>query len=376
MHPLDSALEFSPNHDTDFFAALPPLPAVFLLELHGDSSRPFLSRTADLRRRLQRLLGPPDFSSKSLNLRDVTARVRYSVTASAFEQSFLLYQHARDLYPDRYRNFLRLRPPAFLKVNLRNPYPRCYVTRRILNDGAFYFGPFHSRKSADAFAGEFLNLFRIRRCQIKILRDPSFPGCIYSEMKMCLAPCFAGCTKEEHDAEVSRVVSFLSSSGDSLTSEIGRERESASDALDFERASALHKRLEKVSEVLRNLPDVARSTGELDAVILQRAAAHQSAALFLIRSGILAKIVTVNLADFQSQQRSLESTLREEISAPASPSTDLATLADHLALISRWFSSNPREGEIFFASPSSSSASTPVFPYRRIIRACSRVSSS
>src|SRR5260370_28772419 len=37
------------------------------------------------------------------------------------------------------------------------------------------------------------------RCQIKIRRDPTFPGCLYSEMKMCLAPCFAGCTKEEYD---------------------------------------------------------------------------------------------------------------------------------------------------------------------------------
>ena len=45
-----------------------------------------------------------------------------------------------------------------------------------------------------------LDLFRIRRCQIKIRRDPDFPGCIYSEMKMCLAPCFAGCTEEEYAA--------------------------------------------------------------------------------------------------------------------------------------------------------------------------------
>ncbi len=163
---------------------------------------------------------------------------------------------------------LRLRGPALLKVNLRNAYPRCYVTRRIRADEGFYFGPFISRRAADAFAEGFLDLFKIRRCQIKIRRDPSFPGCIYSEMKMCLAPCFAGCTKEEYDAEVGRVLETLASTGEALTTSLEREREAASEALDFERAAALHKRLEKVSTALRGLPELARRIQDLDAVIL------------------------------------------------------------------------------------------------------------
>jgi len=45
-------------------------------------------------------------------------------------------------------------------------------------------------------------LLQVRRFQIKIRRDPSFPGCMYSEMKMCLARALAGCTKEDYDVEV------------------------------------------------------------------------------------------------------------------------------------------------------------------------------
>ena len=135
--------------------------------------------------------------------------VRYRVTGSKFEQTLALYTCARARFPKRYRDLLRLRPPAVLKVNLSNEYPRCYVTRRISGDGGAYFGPFPSRKSAEMFAEGFLDLFKIRRCQIKIRRDPEFPGCIYSEMKMCLAPCFAGCTKEEYDVETGRVLATL-----------------------------------------------------------------------------------------------------------------------------------------------------------------------
>ena len=95
----------------------------------------------------------------------------------------------------------------------------------------------------------------MRRCQIKIRRDPEFPGCIYSEMKMCLAPCFAGCTEEEYAWEVARVDDFLLTRGVSLADELSREREQASGDLDFERAAALHRRLEKVGAVRQALPE-------------------------------------------------------------------------------------------------------------------------
>src|SRR6202047_2750843 len=272
MQELDSTIEFDPAHDKEFFASVPAKPAVFSVEPRAElvGAKPYLLRTANLRQRLTRLLGPPDPASKRLNLREFAARVRYHVVGSPFELSFLHWQHARELWPAAYRERLRLRPPAVLKVSLANAYPRCYATRRVSANG-FYFGPFRSRRAADAFSFGFLDLFKIRRCQIKIRRDPSFPGCMYSEMKMCLAPCFAGCTKEDYDVEVGRVVAFLSSGGSSLTAEFEREREEASAALDFERAAAVHRRIEKAGEVLRGLPELARQLEDLNAVILQRA---------------------------------------------------------------------------------------------------------
>src|SRR3979409_1632325 len=147
--------------------------------------------------------------------------------------------------------------PALLNGSLRNAYPRCYATRRIAVDDSgvptagAYYGPFASRRSADAFASSALDFFKIRRCQIKIRRDPSFPGCIYSEMKMCLAPCFAGCTKGDYDVGGNRVVAFLAAGGSSLTAEYEREREAASEALDFERAAAVHRRVEKAADAQR-----------------------------------------------------------------------------------------------------------------------------
>src|SRR5712675_2231252 len=245
MQELDSSADFDVTRDREFFTAIPARAAVFIVEPRAEltGAQPYLLRTANLRQRLARLLGPPDPGSKRLNSREFAARVRYRVVGSPFELSFLHWQHARRMWPAEYRERARLRPPAVLKVSLANAYPRCYATRRISLNG-FYFGPFVTRRAADTFASGFLDLFKIRRCQIKIRRDPSYPGCIYSEMKMCLAPCFAGCSKEEYDVEVQRLVAFLETGGGSLRSTMEEEREKASEQLDFERAAALHKKVE------------------------------------------------------------------------------------------------------------------------------------
>ena len=370
MLELDGGLEFNAARaEEEFFAALPARPAVCLIELREEKAEPFLIRTQNLQRRLQRLLGIADPTSKRLNLRDFARGIQYRLTGSRFEQNLTYYQQAKMFFPNRYRNLMRLRPPAVLKLNLQNAYPRCYVTRKIqLNqDGApasgSYYGPFPSRRAAEAFAERVLDLFKVRRCQIKIRRDPTFPGCIYSEMKMCLAPCFAGCTKEEYDVEVNRLVQFLETSGGSLRIAYEEDREKASEQLDFERAAALHKKVEKLDEVLRGQPEITRRIQDLHAVILQRAGEEKAVGVFAVSGGRLAEPFFLRFAEIASRPRSAEQIFRDYLESPANMGN--GDLAEHLSLVSRWFYSKPREGEIFFREKD--------WPYRRILRACSRL---
>src|SRR5246127_1517301 len=310
MLELDCGLEFEPEHDEIFFAALPARPGVLLIEMSEAGAQLYLARTADIRRAAERLLREPEAASKRLNLRNVAARVRYRVTGSKFEQTLALYGCAHEKFPRRYRDLLRLRPPAVLKVNLRNEYPRCYVTRRIAGDGGFYLGPFASRKSAEAFAEGFLDLFKIRRCQIKIRRDPEFPGCIYSEMKMCLAPCFAGCTKEEYDVEVQRLVTFLETGGASLRETLEAERNQSSEAMDFEKAALLHKKLDKLDDTLRGQPELARRLQDLNAIVLQRGVADQTIAVYQVRAGRIVEPFELSFASLAGEPHSAEQLLR------------------------------------------------------------------
>src|SRR5271165_6414755 len=125
MLPLDSEAAFDPARAEEFLAALPPRPAVVRIEPRANltDARPLLLRTADLRRRLRLLLGPPDPGSKRVNLREYAAGIRFRLTGSSFEQALVYWQHARALWPGAYRDRLRLRPPALLKMNVTTAYP-------------------------------------------------------------------------------------------------------------------------------------------------------------------------------------------------------------------------------------------------------------
>jgi excinuclease ABC subunit C len=368
---LATRLEFDPAQDAEFFAAVPASAGVFLLRGDDPQSEPYVSKTANLRRRLQRLLGPPTEFSKKLNLRDRVRRVEFTPTGSDFESGFLLYQILRATFPKTYASRLRLRPAPVVKLHMENAYPRASVTTRIgrLNGKALYYGPFFSRTAAEKFVNDSLDAFKMRRCVDDLHPDPQFPGCIYSEMKMCLAPCFKGCTDAAYADEVVRVQAYFDSGGDSLVREISAAREQASVDLEFERAAELHARLDKLKPVLAQLPETVRRIDQLAGVMVQPCAFFGCVALLRIDAGCIAGPVAFSIqpADHAKSQ-SMESRIHNALATiePA-VSHSSAERIEHLAILKRWFYRGTRVGEIFLADRNGE------LPFRRIVRGISRV---
>ena len=367
-------LEFAPDRDSEVFAAVSASAAVFVLR--GDEAgEPYVSKTSNLRRRLQRLLGCVDGQTRKLNLRDRVRWIEWTAIGSDFEASFLLYRTLRREFPKTYDKRLRLRFAPLVKLILDNPYPRATVTTRIsaVKGNAQYFGPFATRVAAEKFANDALDLFKMRRCTFDLNPDPAFPGCIYSEMKMCLAPCFKGCTDEEYVAEVGRVQQFFETAGQSLVREIERQRDEASTGLDFEAAAALHTRLEKVKAAAAQLPEIARRLDELNGVLVQPSADRESVALFKIVAGQICAPVKLTIgkqteaAQLASKPQSMESRISEALAAVEAPNLRSALeWMEHLALLKRWYYRTIKVGELFLANGGE-------LPMRRVVRGVSRV---
>ena len=368
-------VDFIAERDSELFAAAPATAAVFVLR--GDEgSEPYVGKSSSLRRRLQRLLGAVEGQSRKLNLRDRVRSVEWTPTGSDFEASFLLYKTLCRKFPQTYDKRLRLRFAPLVKLILDNPYPRAIVTTRIsgLKSNAQYYGPFFTRIAAEKFANDALDLFKMRRCVDDLHPDPAFPGCIYSEMKMCLAPCFKGCTDQEYAAEVERVQQFFQSGGQSLVREIERQRDEASVNLDFEGAAAMHARLDKVKAATAQLPDIMRRLDELNGLMIQPSAELESVALFKIVAGQIFAPVTLNVgkqaesSHLTSKPQSMESRISDALAAVEAPKLRGALeWMEHLALLKRWYYRTAKVGELFLAE------STGELPMRRVVRGVSRV---
>jgi excinuclease ABC subunit C len=368
---LLKSLRFHQDLDERFFAqSIPSSPAVFALTLddsRGGKTPPYLGRTVDLRRRLTRLLGKPRKNTTLLNLRELTRRIDYQCVGSAFEAQWFLYLLNKFHYPTLYRQRLRLKPPALLKVNLKNRFPRCYPTRRLSNDGSLYYGPFPSRLAAERFGAEFLDLFRMRRCVEDLDPDPAHPGCIYSQMHMCLAPCFAGCTDVEYQAEVERVIAFLDAEGQLLLRDLAAERAQASEALEFERAAKIHRRIDKVHEVLRLKPGLVQNVRNLHAVVVERAAEAKSLVFFRLSGGELRGPVNLSFDENVPSPTPLDQQLRLLLDSLSTPGSGGVPPWEHLTLTARWYYSSFRQGELLMLPPSQE------IPHVRLIRLCRKV---
>ena len=367
---LTERLEFTPGRDAEVFAAAPSAQAVFLLRSDDPQAEPYVSKTANLRRRLQRLLGPPE-QTRRLNLRDRVRTIEYQATGSDFESGFLLYRVLRSSFPKTYSDRLRLRFAPLLKLHLENEYPRASITTRLgrLGGRNLYYGPFPSRVAAEKFANDSLDFFKMRRCVDDLHPDPNFPGCIYSEMKMCLAPCFKGCTDDDYHAEVTRVQTYFDSKGDSLVREITALRDQASASLEFENAAALHARAEKLNPVLNPLPEIVHRIDQFTAVMVQPSAVAESVTFFCVDAGLITGPLPFPIqAPEHTKSQSMESRIQATLATlrPIDSKTALETM-EHLALLKRWFYRSTRTGEIFFADLKSG------LPLRRLVRGIARV---
>ncbi len=401
---LAHSIHFDPADPSASLSGLPEAPAVFALCAADPAAEPYLSKTPNLRRRLMRFLRGPQggATSRRLQLAHLVDQIEYTVTGSEFESSLCLYQASLRAFGQRAQKRLRLRPPAFLRMSVDNAYPRVYATSKISKTAAnALFGPFPSRPAAERYADEMLNLFLLRRCSEELNPDPAFPGCVYSEMKMCLAPCFKGCSDERYQQEASEVFAFLATRGGSMIGKLESERNAASEAMEFERAATIHQRMQKVQSVAHLASEAVRPLAELSGVLVQPSAEPGHVALFALRRGVwsgpaLYSIVGMRLANERSGSSSLfahpvalepvpldgvaalpakdvlESRLEEALrslaqSAPKAVSAQ--TLSDHLALFTQWYyrPAGRSTGEMLFAGANGE------VPRKPLLRAISRV---
>ena len=175
----------------------------------------------------------------------------------------------------------------YIKVTLADDFPRVERTRKLVNDGSRYFGPYASATSVDESMNLVRRLFPFRTCTINIkdgeraLQRP----CLLYHIKRCQGPCIQAISKDDYRADIEQVELFLEGRQETLVKALRKEMLAASDRQDYERAASDRDKIRAIERTMESQKMAAFARTELDLVGLAREDNQAAVTLFIIRDG-------------------------------------------------------------------------------------------
>ncbi|SFA85564.1 excinuclease ABC subunit UvrC [Selenomonas ruminantium] len=167
----------------------------------------------------------------------------------------------------------------YVKVTLQEDFPRVFITRRILKDGARYFGPYTNATAVHESLKLLRRLFPLRTC--KHLQERP---CLEYHIKRCLAPCAGKVEKGDYDAMIRAVLLFLEGRTEDVEKELQLRMEQAAENFHFEIAARLRDQLLAVRKVAEK-QNIVTGSGDQDAIGLARSEIGVVVQVFMIRGG-------------------------------------------------------------------------------------------
>ncbi|MDT4761863.1 excinuclease ABC subunit UvrC [Sphaerochaeta sp. PS] len=231
--------------------ALPPaeqakeLPHASGVYLMKDSSGTiiYIGKAKDLRKRVVSYF-LANRSAKTAALVKKIVTIEHIITGNEFE-ALVLENNLIKKYSPHYNISLK-DGKSYQMIRITNePFPKVFKTRRIINDGSRYFGPFPDGGKLDLYLDLIEKLFPLRRCGIP-LRKRDKP-CLYYHIGLCSGPCAGLVTQEEYARSVSAVVDLLEGKTEALVKKLKAEMASASKALNFEEAAVKRDQLAAIT---------------------------------------------------------------------------------------------------------------------------------
>jgi excinuclease ABC subunit C len=269
---------------------LPDRPGVYLMR---DARREvvYVGKAQSLRHRVrsywQKQAIAPLEGHRIRNVVDKIADVEYTITDSVSE-ALLLEANLIKRYRPRFN--VRLKDDKsypYIKVTLADDFPRIERTRKLVEDGSRYFGPYASASSVDESMNLVRRLFPFRTCTIEIREgERALPRpCLLYHIKRCQGPCIEAVSKADYQAQIDQIELFLEGRQETVVKALTAEMKAASEKTEFEQAAVLRDKVRAIERTMESQKMAAFRHTELDLVGLARKDNQAAIQLFAIRDG-------------------------------------------------------------------------------------------
>ena len=168
----------------------------------------------------------------------------------------------------------------YIKIDVKSDYPGVFITRRVINDGSKYFGPYANPGAAKEMVNFIKEKYKIRQC--RTLKDRDRP-CLNYHINKCLAPCMGYVTPEEYKKQIDEIIDLLEGKIDKIIKELEEQMKEASQKLNFEKAVELRDRIQSIERVSEKQKVSNISENNIDVIGIAKSELQVCIEIFFVR---------------------------------------------------------------------------------------------
>lgn len=258
---------------------LPSKPGVYIMH-DKDDKIIYVGKAISLKNRVRQYFRKTNKTKRIQNMVALIDHFEYIVTDNEAEALILECNLIKKNMP-KFNVLLKDdKTYPYIKVNIKAEYPDVYITRRILNDGAKYFGPYANSGAAKEMIEFIKSKFKIRQCRSFKYKDRP---CLNYHIKKCLAPCMGYISREEYMKQIDEIIDVLEGKTDKLLKQISKEMEEASQNMQYEKAAYLRDKILAVERISEKQKVSNISENDIDVIGLAKSEARVCIEIFFVR---------------------------------------------------------------------------------------------
>ena len=259
---------------------LPNKPGVYIMR-DADDKIIYVGKAVVLRNRVRQYFRKNKKTRRIQNMVDLIDHFEYIVCDNEAEALILECNLIKKNMP-KFNVLLKDdKTYPYIKVNIQNEYPDVYITRRILNDGAKYFGPYASAGSAKEMVDFIKSKYKIRQCKSFKYKDRP---CLNYHIKKCMAPCMGYISKEDYRKQINQIIEILEGKTDKLIRELKHDMSLASDNMEYEKAQDLRDKIYAIENISQRQKVSNISENDIDVIGIARNEFRVCLEIFYVRS--------------------------------------------------------------------------------------------
>ncbi|MFO7536556.1 MAG: excinuclease ABC subunit UvrC [Chloroflexota bacterium] len=279
-------MSFKPPEKVQEILANLPIKAGVYLHKDKDGRIIYIGKAINLRSRVRSYFLKNVDSVKTARLRRHIADIEIITTDSELEALLLemtLIKKHQPHYNVRLKDDKRY---PYIKVHWQDPFPKVTVTRRMVRDGARYFGPYTSVWAVHQTLDLLRKIFPYLTCD-RTITGQDERACLYYDIKLCNGPCIGAVNQAQYRAMIQQLMDFLQGKSDHILKGIESKMEQAAESLHFEKAADYRDQLKAINRVVSKQKVISAANTDQDVIAFARDQGDACVQVFFIRHGKL-----------------------------------------------------------------------------------------